>query len=302
MPDPYQTCTFCPRLCRHVCPVALATGLEAATPSAMMGAVYLARRGLLDPSLAGRAAAMCTACGACSRHCKEQVPVGDLLSQARSRYLPPRSPEALAPVEGDAPRVAVECDTRSWAGALARKLREPVARLHTSDHLGASCMDHPQTAEPQISSLARLLDGRIAITSCSACAGVLRRANLQYVWLHSLPGIHVPTPVLDSPTMKLSPAPDLLPGTLPCCGQGGILARSFPQLAKDLARECASRLPATAVPTFDSLFRVALTPYDVDIYDPIDILLGEAPAASLHEGTSKGGEAPQKRTPLHGAP
>ena len=30
---PTTPCAFCPRLCRHVCPVAVATGMEAAVPS-----------------------------------------------------------------------------------------------------------------------------------------------------------------------------------------------------------------------------------------------------------------------------
>ena len=32
----FESCAFCPKLCRHVCPVAVGTGREAATPTAMI--------------------------------------------------------------------------------------------------------------------------------------------------------------------------------------------------------------------------------------------------------------------------
>ena len=75
----YELCAFCPKLCRHVCPVAKATGREAATPTAKMTVVYLVKRGLLPKELATQAAALCEGCGACTAHCKHQIPVAELL-------------------------------------------------------------------------------------------------------------------------------------------------------------------------------------------------------------------------------
>lgn len=84
----FETCAWCPRLCRHVCPVAVATGREAATPTAMMTVALLAERGSVSPALAEAAASLCLSCGACTDHCKNRVPV----AVALGRPAPPVRP------------------------------------------------------------------------------------------------------------------------------------------------------------------------------------------------------------------
>ena len=56
MADGLETCAYCPQLCRHVCPVAVATGLEAATPAKIMLVLLLAGRGQLPMDQAASAA------------------------------------------------------------------------------------------------------------------------------------------------------------------------------------------------------------------------------------------------------
>ncbi len=77
----YETCAWCPRLCRHVCPVAVATGREAATPTSMMTIALLAQRGSVSAELAAASASLCLSCGACTQHCKVGVPVAARLGR-----------------------------------------------------------------------------------------------------------------------------------------------------------------------------------------------------------------------------
>jgi len=95
-PDPRtQICALCPRLCRHVCPVAVGTGREAATPTAIMTTLLRWTRGEVDPDLAGQAAALCTDCGACEDACLVNQPVTDILRKARATLLPPAPVDPL---------------------------------------------------------------------------------------------------------------------------------------------------------------------------------------------------------------
>jgi ferredoxin len=166
----YQSCTFCPQLCRHVCPVAVATGREAATPAKMMSAVLLAQRGRIPPEDAARAAALCTGCGACREHCKYGIDVPAHLAEARTLFASPAQPVPLEPLRGSGELVAIQCDDRPWADALARALQREVACLVTPDHLGQPSLEHPARAAGWLSSLQAALAGRKAV-SCSKPPG-----------------------------------------------------------------------------------------------------------------------------------
>lgn len=95
MPVELEVCAYCPRLCRHVCPVAVATGDEAATPTAMSAGLLLARAGALGEVDATELTRLCLSCGACTDHCKHHVPVALQLG----RPAPPRrdAPAAAPP-------------------------------------------------------------------------------------------------------------------------------------------------------------------------------------------------------------
>lgn len=90
--DDAFTCAFCPRLCRHRCPVAVATAREAAVPTAMMTAVWRALTGEIDRAAALEATRYCLGCDACTAHCKHHLPVADLLAEFRGEARPAPSP------------------------------------------------------------------------------------------------------------------------------------------------------------------------------------------------------------------
>lgn len=101
-----STCPFCPRLCRHVCPVAVATAHESATPTAIATVVRLAERGLLAAELADAALELCNGCGACTRHCGVKVDVAAFVRECRTPPLP--EPLPTLPDVGRVVRVEVD--------------------------------------------------------------------------------------------------------------------------------------------------------------------------------------------------
>jgi len=84
-----ETCTFCPKLCRTVCPVSNAEPRESLTPWGKMSSVYhLARGDVSQGEREGESgfaevAFACTNCGACANACDHQNPVGPTLNLAR---------------------------------------------------------------------------------------------------------------------------------------------------------------------------------------------------------------------------
>lgn len=271
----YEACSFCPQLCRHVCPVAVATGHEAATPAKMMAAVLLAQRGRVPPEDAARAAALCSGCGACRDHCKYKIDVPALLAQARSRYASSFVPRGLEPVDGSGALVAVECDDRSWSQALAGAIGEEVARLRTEDHLGWALLEHRDKAAPHLVRLNASLAGRRAVSSCSRCLAVLEAARVPSVQLAPLT-----TPRWEGPVFAchgLDPLPGRpLEHSPACCGAHGPLPLVHPALAADVASEAAAALPDLPVATADAACRNALRSAGAQVFDPIDLLLDGA--------------------------
>src|SRR5579872_3083344 len=92
-----ETCAFCPKLCRSVCPVSNAEPRETLTPWGKMSAAWMSARG--DSARgAGRAtgttvaagaspaapAWACTECFACTEACAHRNPAGEVLVEARS--------------------------------------------------------------------------------------------------------------------------------------------------------------------------------------------------------------------------
>lgn len=78
-------CAACPKLCRHVCPVADAEKRESVTPWALMSSQHFERMAgtPLDPELS-EASYHCSACGACERACKFEAPVVEALRSRRA--------------------------------------------------------------------------------------------------------------------------------------------------------------------------------------------------------------------------
>ncbi len=272
----YQSCTFCPQLCRHVCPVAVATGREAATPAKMMSAVLLAQRGRIPPEDAARAAALCTGCGACREHCKYGIDVPAHLAEARALFASPAQPVPLEPLRGSGELVAIQCDDRPWADALARALQREVACLVTPDHLGQPSLEHPARAAGWLSGLQAALAGRKAVSCCSRCIEVLEAARVDWVALEDLTQPRWEGPVYRCHGQRTLPgAPLDAPPS--CCGGHGALERVHPALIEDIARAALAAFPDGPVATPDAVCRRALTGAGGQVRDPIDLLLAPPP-------------------------
>ncbi|MCK5795944.1 MAG: (Fe-S)-binding protein, partial [Deltaproteobacteria bacterium] len=85
-----EYCTYCPKLCRHACPVSNALGNEALIPQAKMQTLNMLRRGdipwrqsYVDTLYA------CTGCKLCQTYCEHDIDVAAILwegrTEARSR-------------------------------------------------------------------------------------------------------------------------------------------------------------------------------------------------------------------------
>ena len=80
-----ESCTFCPRLCRHTCVAAIAEATETAVPTARMSGGRLVAMGHLplDRETA-ETFYSCSGCGACTAFCKHSVGVGETMQAARA--------------------------------------------------------------------------------------------------------------------------------------------------------------------------------------------------------------------------
>lgn len=277
------TCVYCPKLCRHVCPVAVATSREAAAPSLMALHPFRFLRGEGTAEQALAAAALCLECGACTAHCDLHRPLGEMLGQVRRALTPAPVPEAVAEVEGEGRHVAIEADERRWAEALARHLGEPVARLRTGDHLGAAALAHPNCPPTHRSDLRRALDRRVAVVADHRSLAAARAAGIQVRHLAEVVGVagegpvHRPCagPQLEGPTPPLA---------LACCGANGGLREHHPGLALEVAQDQGRRLrmdlpdgtPPVRSP--DATCAGALRQGGLEVVDPVSTLLAARPA------------------------
>ena len=78
-------CTFCPKLCKFACPVAVATGREDVTPTSKMQFAYFILRGMedLDDPEYNSIFYQCTTCTACSSYCDHEIDVSRVLLEAK---------------------------------------------------------------------------------------------------------------------------------------------------------------------------------------------------------------------------
>ena len=80
-----EYCTYCPKMCRHVCPVAGATGRETLTPQSKMELMNMLRRtavpwerDYIDPMYG------CTTCQLCKQFCEHGTDVATVLQAGRA--------------------------------------------------------------------------------------------------------------------------------------------------------------------------------------------------------------------------
>jgi len=281
-------CALCPKLCRHVCPVAVATGHEAAAPSNMAQHPWRFLRGSGTAELALQAASLCVECGACTAQCELHEPLGVRLAAVRHALSAPAWPQPLGAVEGEGRHVAVEADSRRWAEALARHLGEPVARLRTEDHLGAEALAGPLGAPAHVAALRALLSGRVVVVADHRSLAAVQAAGLQGVHLAELAPPPGAGPVFH-PCKGPRLAGEAAPEALACCGAGTALESAHPALAATLRTEQARRLgehaaggdtspgqaPPAPVPTRcpDASCGRTLAQAGLLVLDPVDALL-----------------------------
>ncbi len=236
----FTTCAYCPRLCRHVCPVAVATGLEAATPTAMMTAPLLVERGVFSAADGLAGTSLCLGCGACTAHCKLHVPVPARLAAWRAEH---GAPEA-APLEaiiGDA-RVVCVLTAEDWSAGWSARAGVPVATLRTPNELGHAAWRQGEEGVPE--RVARHLAGREVVTASGAVEAVARAAGV--------PVTRLPAPAGGRVFVTCHDGPVTTPGQLACCGRRERFADREPEAAHAVARENVRRFGDATVSCADA--------------------------------------------------
>lgn len=270
----YETCTFCPRLCRAVCPIAVGSAREAATPSSMMSGPYLHAVGTISAEDAADLASLCTRCGACTEFCHLGRPVAPLLAEALGALTAPAAPAPFAPVQGEGALVAVICGDEDWSGALGALLGEPVASFRSPDHLGEALLDHPARFEAHAAALKAHFSGATLVVSDHGCSRVAEAAGLTVRALHSL--VPLPTgPVFhpcQGPRLEGEPVAE----ALACCGAAWPLSTRHPEVAAEVAEAAAARLGGVQVCSPDHRCAAALRRHGASVVDPVSALLRPA--------------------------
>lgn len=258
----FSLCAYCPRLCRHVCPVAVGTGGEAAVPAVLMTAPLLVLRGTWSVGEGLGATTLCLHCGACTVHCHSHVPVAARLAAWRAEHgeRPARAP--LAPILGEAPVVCVLEEEPDWSAAWARNHGREVACVRTSDALGFAAWSLDGSSEDVREHFA----GRSVVTASAEVEAVARAA-----------GVHVerlPAPSEGPRFVTCHEAAVAGPGQLACCGRRGGFDRAEPEAASAVAAENARRMHGERWSCSDQACADWLRRAGADIRGPVDELNG----------------------------
>ncbi len=237
--DGFALCALCPRLCRPACPVAVGTGREAATPTAIAGVLLDWQRGLVSDEHAAHAAALCTHCGGCQDHCHLHRPLPDLLIEAGRALLTPPAPHALQPVEGSQGPIVVEPDERPLAAALTTLTGLPHRAWKTDDYLGAASVYGPGWSQHCV-ALGSHAGQAAVIVADGGSARALEAAGVKYRWLADVFDA-------DLPLVSSCVCGGEQQRPLQCCGATGPLPQEHPEDAALVARGFARRLTDGAV-------------------------------------------------------
>jgi Fe-S oxidoreductase len=119
------TCTYCPSLCRHTCPVGLAEGREAVTPQAKMAMLGRLRRG--DERWSAESASVlyaCNGCGLCTRACVHEVDVASALALGRAAAVDEGAGHAVLPDLGRRFHLRARRTRETLAARFARRCAE----------------------------------------------------------------------------------------------------------------------------------------------------------------------------------
>jgi fumarate reductase (CoM/CoB) subunit B len=305
-----EYCTYCPKMCRHACPVSTTTGHEPYIPQAKMSTLGLARKGHVPWTAADTEPIWaCTGCRQCTEYCAHGVAPGATLFagraeavrrgaghpalekyperfRARDERLKKKARAAL-PRE----RFAEEAQVGLWPGcdAIDKDPADVRAQLDLLDRLGEThvrlvdadrtCGGYPLLAAGH-PDVFRWHAGRVAhelqryrtvVMSCSACVyavrvlypaeGVRVSCEVKHVseYLATFAD-RIPAPatrakvayhdpcylarhlgVVDQPRKVLSRVAEVRElewsgRDTECCGGGGVLPKTMPDVADAMAR------------------------------------------------------------------
>ena len=83
-----ETCTFCPSLCLHTCPVSTVEANQSVSPWAKMSLARYVSRGQVElTDDVAKVLYKCTGCGACTEWCRHDVDVPTVLFDARKKAI-----------------------------------------------------------------------------------------------------------------------------------------------------------------------------------------------------------------------
>jgi Fe-S oxidoreductase len=304
-----EYCTYCPKMCRHACPVSTAAGVETLIPQAKMATLNRIRKGH-EPFTQETSQPLwgCTGCGHCTEYCVHGVRPGVTLFagraeavrrgathpaleryperfRAREERLAARAREIL-PRE----RFAEEARVALWPGcdAIDKGESDVLAQLALLDRIGAEhvklvdaqrvCGGYPLLAagHPDVFRwhaqrvAAELARYRTVVMGCSACVHALRvvypaegihlpseilhmaeflesftprlqATDRATVWYHDPCYLARYQKVLESPRKLLGRVADVREFAwshedTECCGGGGVLPKTMPLVADEMAR------------------------------------------------------------------
>lgn len=253
----FLSCALCPRLCRHVCPVAWGTGREAATPTMLATMQVLAARGEVSKEEAYASASLCTDCGACAEHCHIGNPLSDWLREARVRD---QVAEDFPAVVGEGPVLLITSDQRDVADALARTLQRGVATLCLPDGVGLEGLNKKQRAA-RVGALRTLCETREVIVTDGTVASALDEALVPWRWLHETMNVDksMMRTCHDGNTSHL------------CCGAREPLRSAHPAAAMRMAKRFAEETKGGLCA--DVRCATHLRSCGVDVTDIVDVLV-----------------------------
>jgi Fe-S oxidoreductase len=203
-------CTYCPKMCRHLCPVSTASGRETLIPQAKMDRLNRLRRGL-EPWTADAAEPLyaCTGCRQCTTACLHGNEPGLVLMSGRAAAVArgaghpalagyperfrAREARLTADARNELPTGQVGADVAVVPGcdALDKSPRDARATLDLLERAGVAAeltagrvacagypllaAGHPDVFRWHATRVAAALKGfRTAVVGCSACVYTMR--------------------------------------------------------------------------------------------------------------------------------
>lgn len=250
----FTLCAYCPRLCRHVCPAAVGTGREAAVPSVLMTAPLLVAAGTWTLEEGLDATRLCLDCGACTRHCRAHVPLGEHLARWRAAAGAGEQVGDIR-IEGDTPLVAVFADD-DWRASVEGAYGT-LAACRSRDSLGYAAF---RAGASVLDKVREAFAGRRILTASGEVETVATAAGI--------PVERLPAPEGQRYVTCHEGAVDR-PEQLSCCGRHAGFAEREPEAAAEIANENVRRMAGGSWTCADEGCADWLRRHGADIRGPV---------------------------------